>query len=76
MLAYIKNAVLMVILAALIFALYGGMLSGSLPMQTNNEPAEMCAVFSDEMSYSMVHHQSIKKYARETGLEYKTVECK
>ena len=80
MLDNIKNLILSVIFALCIYVVFGGyfyaMMSGNLPGQKNNEPAEMCAVFSDGESYSMAYPKSIKKYARVTGLKYKRVECK
>ncbi|AUR85513.1 TMhelix containing protein [Vibrio phage 1.076.O._10N.286.51.B7] len=72
MLEHIKNAVLMVISAALTFMLYGAMSSAPIPVK----PVRMCAEFSNGITYLKAHQLSIKKYAQVTGLKYKTVECK
>ncbi|AUR95629.1 TMhelix containing protein [Vibrio phage 1.210.O._10N.222.52.C2] len=65
-----------VIVCALAMAAVFAMIAGKLPGQKITEPVQMCVEFTNGVQFSRANASIIKKYALNTGYEYKSVECK
>lgn len=70
----VKEVALCALTALCLYAFFGGyivaMFSGKLPMMQDNEPAKMCAVFQDGMTYGSDSILSIDAYHEKTGQSF------
>ena len=75
----VKEVMLCALTALCLYAFFGGyivaMFSGKLPMMQDNEPAKMCAVFQDGMTYGSDSILSIDAYHEKTGQIFDYQKC-
>lgn len=76
----VKEVALCALTALCLYAFFGGyivaMFSGKLPLMKDNEPAKMCAVFQDGMTYGSDSILSIDAYHEKTKQIFDVVKCK